>query len=123
MLRPRHRFLRRGSVTVVVGDPFHPVDAVGRMPCNSSARFAPSSSEGAECQTSGGDVPWSHDESSRAQASDIGRGLRSAPGVLKGDSPKPRLETNFLVGLTPSDGASGPTTPSNVNSGEDSIRG
>jgi hypothetical protein len=78
---------------------------------------APSSSESAESQTSGRDMPWSHDEDSRDQASDIGRRLGSAPDGLKGDCPKPRLETNFLVSLTPSDGAQGPTTPSTVNSG------
>jgi hypothetical protein len=67
--------------------------------------------------TSGRDMRWSHDEDGRVQASDVGRRLGSAPDVLKGDSPKPRLETNFLVSLTPSDGALGPTTPSIVNSG------
>jgi len=40
MLRPGHKFLRRGSVTVVIGDPIHPVESgwLGAMQLEREAR-------------------------------------------------------------------------------------
>ncbi len=88
MLRPRQKFFRRGSVTVVVGDPFHPVDAVGRVPCNSGARLAPSSSKSAESQISGRET-WRGHTMRTVEIKHRRLVVVSArPGVLKGDSPQ-----------------------------------
>jgi 1-acyl-sn-glycerol-3-phosphate acyltransferase len=52
MLRPGHKLLRRGSVTVVIGDPVHPVESGGWAPCSLSARLVSLSFVSAESQTS-----------------------------------------------------------------------